>query len=96
MELFPRSLLVRTGILVLTILAGLGNPAWPQGGATGAIQGYNHREKADQVRVDRRLSEARPDEYQALFAEHGFSVVSYHPENAACNGHTIWLARYCA
>jgi len=37
-----------------------------------------------------------PDEYRALLGEYGFAVVSYDPENAACNGHTIWLARYCA
>jgi protease I len=37
----------------------------------GAIQGYNHREKADQVRVDRRVTDARPDEYQALMLPGG-------------------------
>lgn len=37
-----------------------------------------------------------PYEYRALLGEHGFAVESYDPENAACSGHTIWLARYCA
>lgn len=34
-----------------------------------------------------------PEEYRALFDAHGFEVVSYVPEDAACGGHTIWLAR---
>jgi SAM-dependent methyltransferase len=32
-------------------------------------------------------------EYRALLDEHGFEVVSYVPEDRACGGHTIWLAR---
>jgi hypothetical protein len=34
-----------------------------------------------------------PQEYRALLDEHGFEVVSYVPEDRACGGHTIWLAR---
>jgi len=37
-----------------------------------------------------------PDEYRALFGQHGFAVVSYDPENPACGGHTIWLSRRSA
>lgn len=34
-----------------------------------------------------------PDEYRSLLVGHGFEVVSYMPEDPACGGHTIWLAR---
>jgi hypothetical protein len=34
-----------------------------------------------------------PDEYRALLAAYGFEVVAHLPEDAACGGHTIWLAR---
>lgn len=34
-----------------------------------------------------------PDEYRALLNEQGFEVVSYVPEDAACGGRTVWLAR---
>jgi SAM-dependent methyltransferase len=34
-----------------------------------------------------------PQEYRALLDEHGFEVVSYVPEDRACGGRTIWLAR---
>lgn len=34
-----------------------------------------------------------PEEYRALLAEHGFSVVAHVVEDASCGGHTIWLAR---
>jgi SAM-dependent methyltransferase len=37
-----------------------------------------------------------PDEYRALLDKHGFAVVSYVAEDAACGGHTVWLARHCA
>ena len=34
-----------------------------------------------------------PAEYRAQLAAHGFSVLSYVPEDPACGHHTIWLAR---
>jgi SAM-dependent methyltransferase len=34
-----------------------------------------------------------PDEYRALLHEHGFEVILHVAEDAACGGHTIWLAR---
>jgi SAM-dependent methyltransferase len=34
-----------------------------------------------------------PDEYRALFREHGFAVVSNVIEDPQCGGHTVWLAR---
>jgi SAM-dependent methyltransferase len=34
-----------------------------------------------------------PDDTRALLVAHGFSVVSYVPEDPACGGHTVWLAR---
>jgi protease I len=33
---------------------------------TGEIQGYNHFEKGDKVRVDRALADAKPSDYDAL------------------------------
>jgi SAM-dependent methyltransferase len=36
-----------------------------------------------------------PQAYRALLAESGFDVVSYTPEDPACGGHTVWLARSC-
>jgi protease I len=56
----PRTELERQGAIVEVV-----SPT------AGAIQGYKHREKADQVRVDRKLAEARPDEYQALMLPGG-------------------------
>ena len=35
-----------------------------------------------------------PDEYRALLAGNGFEVLSFVIEDAACGGHTIWLARH--
>jgi protease I len=32
----------------------------------GQIQGYNHFDKGDMVRVDREIAQARPDDYDAL------------------------------
>lgn len=34
-----------------------------------------------------------PEEYRALLAENGFSVVAHRIEDPECGGHTIWLAR---
>ena len=34
-----------------------------------------------------------PDEYRALFDQHGFRVVRHVAEDPACNGHTVWLAQ---
>jgi SAM-dependent methyltransferase len=34
-----------------------------------------------------------PDEYRALLTANEFDVVSFVPEDPACGGHTIWLAR---
>ncbi|WP_210527744.1 class I SAM-dependent methyltransferase [Rubellimicrobium arenae] len=34
-----------------------------------------------------------PEEYRALFAEHGFEELGYWPEEPSCAGHTIWMAR---
>jgi SAM-dependent methyltransferase len=34
-----------------------------------------------------------PDEYRALLHANGFDVVDHIAEDAACGGHTIWLAR---
>lgn len=35
-----------------------------------------------------------PDAYRALFAEHGFDVLWFRPEDAEFHGHSVWLARY--
>ena len=32
-------------------------------------------------------------EYRELLRENGFTVVSHAVEDAACGGHTVWLAR---
>ncbi|KGB81989.1 MAG: class I SAM-dependent methyltransferase [Pseudomonadota bacterium] len=37
-----------------------------------------------------------PAEYRALLSDNGFSVIDFAPEDPACRGHTIWLARYTA
>jgi hypothetical protein len=34
-----------------------------------------------------------PDDYRALLAAHGFTLVAHMPEDPACNGHTVWLTR---
>ena len=34
-----------------------------------------------------------PEEYRALLAGHGFAVVAYVAEDAACGRHTVWLAQ---
>ena len=34
-----------------------------------------------------------PEEYRRLLGAHGFEVVSFVPEDPACGGHTVWLAR---
>lgn len=35
-----------------------------------------------------------PEENQTLLEKHGFKVIDYRPEDAQCQGHTIWLARF--
>ena len=35
-----------------------------------------------------------PEEYRTLLAGNGFEVLDYVPEDPACGGHTVWLARY--
>lgn len=35
-----------------------------------------------------------PEEYRALLAENGFSVVEHVVEDPSCGGHTIWLAQH--
>ncbi len=35
-----------------------------------------------------------PEDYRAALAQAGFTVVDFVPEDPACNGHTIWLARF--
>lgn len=35
-----------------------------------------------------------PEEYRTLLADNGFSVISFVPEDPACRGHSVWLARY--
>lgn len=37
-----------------------------------------------------------PAEYRKLLKENGFSVISFVPEDPACRGHSVWLARYGA
>ncbi len=34
-----------------------------------------------------------PDEYRRLFREHGLTELSFTPQDPACKGHTIWMAR---
>ena len=34
-----------------------------------------------------------PEEYRALFEEHGFEELGFWPEEPACGGRTIWMAR---
>lgn len=34
-----------------------------------------------------------PEEYRELLAEHGFEELGYWPEEPACGGRTIWMAR---
>jgi trans-aconitate methyltransferase len=34
-----------------------------------------------------------PEEYRALLADHGFDLVRHVADDAACGGHTVWLAR---
>ncbi|WP_449254679.1 class I SAM-dependent DNA methyltransferase [Bosea sp. (in: a-proteobacteria)] len=35
-----------------------------------------------------------PQEYRALLAENGFSVIDHIVEDPSCGGHTIWLAQH--
>ena len=35
-----------------------------------------------------------PDEYSALMAANGFKVLSFHPDDPGCQGHSVWLARF--
>ena len=35
-----------------------------------------------------------PAEYRRLLARHGFTVQAYEPHDAACGGHTVWLATF--
>ncbi|WP_353186954.1 class I SAM-dependent methyltransferase [Bosea sp. (in: a-proteobacteria)] len=35
-----------------------------------------------------------PQEYRALLAENGFSVIDHTVEDPSCGGHTIWLAQH--
>ena len=35
-----------------------------------------------------------PHEYRGLLASHGFEEISFVPDDPACNGHSVWLARY--
>ena len=35
-----------------------------------------------------------PDEYRQLLGSHGFTVVDYVPDDAACGDHTVWLATF--
>jgi SAM-dependent methyltransferase len=35
-----------------------------------------------------------PDEYRALLAAQGFEEIAFVPEDPACRGHSVWLARY--
>jgi SAM-dependent methyltransferase len=37
-----------------------------------------------------------PSEYRDLLDQHGFAVEAWHPEDAGCGGHSIWLARMLA
>ena len=37
-----------------------------------------------------------PGEYRALLADAGFGAVGFVPDDPACGGHSIWLARYRA
>ena len=37
-----------------------------------------------------------PDEYRRLLNENGFDVVAFLAEDAACTGHSVWLARRLA
>ena len=39
-------------------------------------------------------SSLSPDEYRALLAEHGFTVVAHKTEDPTCGNHTVWLAQY--
>jgi len=39
-------------------------------------------------------SSLSPDEYRALLAEHGFTVVAHKAEDPTCGNHTVWLAQY--
>ncbi|GGD33341.1 class I SAM-dependent methyltransferase [Sinisalibacter lacisalsi] len=34
-----------------------------------------------------------PDDYRALLAAQGFEVIAFVPEDPACKGHSVWLAR---
>jgi cyclopropane fatty-acyl-phospholipid synthase-like methyltransferase len=39
-------------------------------------------------------SSLSPDEYRKLLAEAGFEVIDYRAEDAECDMHTVWLARF--
>ncbi len=53
-----------------------------QGEAVGAFEG----EALYHASLD-------PAEYRSLLAEHGFEVVRFTPEDPACGGRSVWLAR---
>src|SRR3569833_610418 len=56
----PQAVLIRQGALVEV-----------ESPKAGEIQGWKHHEKADTVRVDRLLSQAKPDDYAALMLPGG-------------------------
>ncbi|NBD29732.1 MAG: methyltransferase domain-containing protein [Alphaproteobacteria bacterium] len=35
-----------------------------------------------------------PDEYRALLAENHFKLLDFTPEDPACGGHSVWLAKF--
>ncbi|MGB8621307.1 MAG: methyltransferase domain-containing protein, partial [Paracoccaceae bacterium] len=37
-----------------------------------------------------------PEEYRELLTQNGFSVIDFVPEDPACRGHSVWLARFDA
>jgi ubiquinone/menaquinone biosynthesis C-methylase UbiE len=56
------------------------------GPAQGEAIGSYHGEPLYHASLD-------PQEYRALLDAHGFTVVTHVAEDAACGGHTVWLAR---
>lgn len=57
------------------------------GTSDGEVWGHAVKEQVYHASLD-------PEEYRALLIANGFKVISFRPEDPACQGHSIWLARF--
>jgi len=58
---------------------------------SGSVHGETWSDNGGEMLYHASLDTA---EYRALLARHGFDVLRHAPDDAACGGATIWVARY--